>query len=419
MSTYRVSISFLALLHVACLSADDDAPATLDLEDDKSDSVTPAGDPLAMKHAVQLQDFAGEPYLLVMLQSGGIKANLDEDYTSTYKVATWSSVRAAVQSFDTKIVRKLARAFDTSTGLHDLTVALRDEPFTPGTMTGIVWDTDNRPSDVYTVAQVLAMASGAGTLVTIDDANYFYNYGYRSGAEADDVKSGRSFGASPGHRANDASDTFYLGELDRYLTSDTNATSLFTTLLDILTRIRLDGYAELSTLGQAVATDFLAIYTAESDRHIMAELQAHPWENDLAEATFVSTWVTATDMIMKDRRIVAGSPKDWWALSAFSNRSGIGITRWDRRLLQRLITSYERTHHPELVAAIESITGPRTDMFRAVMEYLNNPRFFTDHDALRTIPGEELTRAFVAFLVQVRRDAPDMLATAEFAPYLL
>ena len=36
-------------------------------------------------------------------------------------------------------------------------------------------------------------ASGAGTLVRLNDDNYYYNYGYKSGAERDDVKSGRSF----------------------------------------------------------------------------------------------------------------------------------------------------------------------------------------------------------------------------------
>jgi len=410
---------FLSLLLAAC--AQDDAPHTLDIADDdgKADSFTAAGDPIAMQHALHLQDFDGSPYLLVMLQDHGIKANLDADYATTYEVPSWTTVREGVQSFDAKVLRKIARSFDSTTGMYHLASSLEGKAFTPESMVGLVSHAgSNRPSDVYTVAEVLAMASGAGTLVTIDDHNYFYNYGYRSGAEADDVKSGRSFGASPGHPANDASDTFYLGELGKLLTGNPDPTAFYSTLVDTLTRSHVAGFAALPTLGQAVATDFLAIYTAESDRHIMSELGAHAWENDLAEVTFVSTWGTAVGKVMKDRHLVDGTPKDYWAMSPVSNRSGIGETRYDRRALQRAITSYERVHHPELVAAIEAITGHRTDMFGAVMTYLNDSRFLTDQAALRSLPTEALRRAFVAFLVQVRVDASDMLASPEFAPYL-
>ena len=367
-----------------------------------------------MQHVVDLAGFDGSPFLLVMLQPDGIKAQLDDDFVTTYEVAPWFTVRPAIQGFDGKVVRKISRAFSTSSGMHDLVLATDGHAFTPATIVDVVHGATPRPSDVYTVGEVLAMSSGAGTLVTLDDHNYTYNFGYRSGAAYADVQSGRSFGASPGHEANDASDTFYLGELGTLLANDPDPASFYQVMFDILTRSHVAGLASLSVRAQTVATDFVAIYTAESDRHIMGHLVSHPWDNDLAEVTMVSIWGTAVGKVMKQGQLVDGTPKNYWAMSPTSRRSGIGETRSSRRALQRLITRYERTAHPELVAELERITGSSTDVFRHTMEYLNDARFLHDLDALKTLPGEDLTRAIVAFLTQVRADAADMLATPEF-----
>jgi len=53
------------------------------------------------------------------------------------------------------------------------------------------------------------------------------------------------------------------------------------------------------------------------------------------------------------------------------------------------------------------------------VEYLNDPRFLADPHALGTIPGQALTDATVAFVAQVRADAPAMLATPAFAKLML
>lgn len=403
-------------LLTACLADDDDAPGDLSYEDDKADGFgTPAGDPLDIDHVVDLAKYDGQPFLAAMLEDKtGIKAQLDADYKTTYKVPSWTTVRKGVQNFDTKVVRKIGGAFSTSTGMHDFAISLKGKSFTPASAVSVSLKGTPKPTDVYTVAEVLAMSAGAGVLVQIDEHNYYYNYGYKSGALADDVMSGRSFGASPGHRANDASDTFYLTELGKLLTNTEAHTDFFKVMFDVLTQSRLDDYSKMSDLAQTVETDFLAVYTAESDRHIMSKLVEHPWENDLAEVTMVSLWGTAVGKVMKAGKIVDGTPKDWWAKSEVSNRSGIGMTRTDRRALQRLITAYERTAHPELVKAIEDITGHSTDMFRVTLEYLNNPKFLTDRAALKAIPGADLTKAMADFLAQVRTDAKDMLASPAF-----
>ena len=405
---YAVSLAL-----VGCVA--DDVDKTLDVDDGKADGfTTAAGEPIPMQHHVDLAEFDGSPYLLVMIQENGIKAQLDDDYASTYSVASWETVRPRAQSFDTKIVRRIAGSFSTTTGMYDLVSGLDATAFTPANLSSIVYKASPRPRDVYTVAEVIAMSSGAGTLVTIDDRNYFYNYGYKPGTEADDVMSGRSFGASPGRKANDVSDTVYLRELDKLLTTDSDPSIFFRALFEILTRSHIASYANLSVLAQTVATDFIAVYTAEIDRSLMSNLYLHSWENDLAEVTMVSMWGTAVGKVLRDGHIIDGDPTDYWAMSTFSNRSGIGVTRWDRRALQRLITSYERVKHPALIAAIEAITGSSTDVFHRVMTYLNDPRFLDDRDALKRIPGEQLTEAVVALLREVRLDAPDMLTTPAF-----
>ena len=104
---------------------------------------------------------------------------------------------------------------------------------------------------------------------------------------------------------------------------------------------------------------------------------------------------------MKDGSLQDGDAKEWWAMSSVSNRSGIGITRQDRRKLQRMITSFERENNPELVEAIEVIIGDSKDVYRGVMEYLND---FDTQNGVRE-NADELTEAVVNFLLQTRKDA--------------
>jgi hypothetical protein len=130
----------------------------------------------------------------------------------------------------------------------------------------------------------------------------------------------------------------------------------------------------------------------------------HPWENDLAEVTFVSAYGVAAGKVMKDGQLVDGSAKEYWAKSAVSNRSGIGQTRKDRRRLQSMICAYERDHHPELTAPIEKLiggSGPGGDLYEGLMEYLND----TGHQAAVRRNAGAIQAAYTEFLAQTRADA--------------
>jgi hypothetical protein len=374
--------------------------------------------PLAMEHVIDLNAFNGKTFLQAMTAKGGIKEALDDDFQKEYRIAKWPVVKAALNNFDTKVVGKVLRSFrDGETGLKALTESLAGKKFQPAGMVGVV-----RPAlgggDVFAVAQLLAMASGAGTLVTLDDESYYYNYGYKSGAEADDVKSGRSFGASPGHRANDASDLFYLAELKDLLADKKAHKEFYETILELLTKCEAAGFkGEMTQAAETVATDFIAIYTAELDRHLMVGLNParHPWENDLAEVTFVSAYGVEAGKVMLieeeggEGKLVDGEPKQYWEKSKISNRSGIGQTRQPRRKLQKLISAFERENNPELVKAIEQVTGERRDgdVYRGMMEYLNSARYLKSPRAQDEVTKNAgaLTEAFVKFLAQTRKDA--------------
>lgn len=382
---------------------------------------------LPMQHEIDLEAYKGQTFLETMIEPDtGIKAHLDADYTQEYTFADWAAVQPAVENFDTKVQGKLLRAFETGstedsmTALEELTNKLEGKTFTPATMIRVMnQNTRIQGRGIFDVAQFFALASGAGTLVRLNDDNYYYNYGYKSGAERDDVKSGRSFGAGPEHAANDASDKFFLTELEEYLDTAPKPRQFYKTIMQILTQSDASGLSssKLSGLGQTTITDFVAIYTAESDRHIMVNLKPaiHPWENDLAEVVFLSAYGSVEGKVMKGGVLTDAPIWHWWAPSEISNRSGIGITRKDRRALQRMVSDYERGNHPELVEAVENLIDIDTvvasqgrgkrydgDVFRLVMENLNN--FKTQKNVRAN--AEALTEAFVDFLMQVREDAP-------------
>ena len=90
-------------------------------------------------------------------------------------------------------------------------------------------------------------------------------------------------------------------------------------------------------------------------------------------------------------------------------RSGIGKTRKDRRLLQRLISDYERKNNPALTRSIEKIIGgqgPHGDLLQGVMEYLNN---YKTQDSVKR-NAEALTESLVEFLLEIRKDADGITA---------
>lgn len=209
----------------------------------------------------------------------------------------------------------------------------------------------------WTDLQVSLIKMRLGVGIRIDPNNYIFNVGYLDGSDQEnDVKSGRSYGVGPTGRQSDPSDYFYLKELEQYYRQEPQSIGAFTlALMNAIVDNDPSGWSSLSELGQTVATDFLAIYTAESDRHIMVGLhpKAHPWEIDLAAATFVSAFSTATGMIMQNGQLANASITQWWAKGM--RGSGIGETRRDRIKLQKAIAEHKAM--APIAAKIKAIVG--------------------------------------------------------------
>ena len=161
---------------------------------------------------------------------------------------------------------------------------------------------------------------------------------------------------------------FFLKELELYLKTSQDTEKFYSAVLQILTQTDAGQLKATSESAQMVATDFIAIYTAELDRHLMTKLTKHYWENDLAEVVFIAPFSSVSGKIMKEGKFQDGRLDEYWAKSKFvdprtgkpSNRSGIGITRGDRRALQKWISDFEVRNHPELIAEIEKIVGRLT-----------------------------------------------------------
>ena len=370
--------------------------------------------------SVNLNDFKGSPFFEAMTApNNGIQSSIDQDYNRRFSVLTKAKMKAAERNFNPEVVSKVKRMFkDSDTGLDQIVDLLQGVTMTPESSALAVGQVLSRsglqknPSSFglnrLTLSTYLGVASNAGTTVTLDEKNYYVNMGYKPASEDHEtqetnVKSGRSYGASPLHKLDDASDTQYLTELDHYLSTTRDVKAFYTVIMDILVDSDTSGLAALSDEGQGVVTDLIAIYTAELDRHLMTNLVSHPWENDLAEVTFLSAYGTKSKKVMKDGAIVDGKPTDYYAKNPVSGRSGIGLTRNDRRKLQSMVSKAEKASNPALVQKLERLVKarPGTDVMRAMMEYLNN----RGTQAAIKSNSKEIRDAFVEFLMQSRADA--------------
>jgi len=258
------------------------------------------------------------------------------------------------------------------------------------------------------VYELSLLASASGTLVQIDANNYFYNVAYQIPI----VQSGRSYGIGPGRGLLDQSDSGYLKELDSYLkpSETSDVISFYKALLQVMTQSNSSFVSSLTSLGQVVSTDFLTIYTAELIRHNMVNLDVNkdPWEVDIGEVTFLTDYGAASGMVMVDGKLIPGEA-NVYGLKA------IGDARKDFTSLAKQITSFENANHPDLVAAVESLTpipdqtiagAVNGDVFRRLFVYLNRPEYQNDIQVNST----RILDAMDALLNQVRADNSQITA---------
>ncbi len=388
-----------------------------------ADTGSPAGGVLLSRgpdRTIDLSSFVGHTFLQAMQAGGsGIFDKTETDDGTPVTIVNADQIVLDVSQFDLKLSQKLFGMFQNGqTDFQGLVSKIQGKSFSPRNIRSglqpFISHTNLKPGAspkiaVDASADMALLASGSGTLVIIDPANYFYNLGYQKPI----VKSGRSYGAAPGRSLLDPSDKNYLTELTDYMKPATtsDASPFYTAILKVLTDCNSSDLAALPSNAQVTATDFVTIYTAELERHVMVNLvpNQHPWEIDLAEVTFLASYGSPSGMVMKNGALVPGTAVAYFAVGATG--SGIGETRKDFVKLARQITTFENNphHHPELLKAIVNLTPitdkkllsqVKGDIFRRFLVYLNRPEF---QNSIQGHSGD-FVNAMVALLKQINAD---------------
>lgn len=389
-----------------------------------------AQDLLNYKSLVNVNDYKGTPFFEVM--KNVIKPQLDKFATEGFVVADGKTVIASLDNVD----RKVSRDALSYTNNNQLS-ALADSLNAQGKITFYDLPAKIKTGDRYGLTTYFALVSGGGVGVKFSDEVLAYNVNYGTGKVDKDEMTGRSFGAAGTyHKAFDASDAAYLKSLEKIARpaipdNGKEIINFSRAILDIITKSDGSSLSKLSNEGKAVASDFLAVYIAEQDRHLMANLKSHHWDSALLEVTLLAAFHAGqdkltliveesqnkfkfTDKVTKQHKVTDTNPDltlrdagmiDYWQFSSNpenAGRSGINITRQSFQKLESAITKFEKANHPELVAAIEKIIGKSSfNTFDLVSDFLIN---FNTQAAVKA-NASTLTDAYVKFLEQVRKDA--------------
>ena len=379
---------------------------------------------------INVADFAGKPYLRTMQFPGqGVFDKTDADDGAPVQIASVDQIVNVINSLDPSIHQKVYGLFlNGEQDFRSVVSNIQGKSLTPQqirtALAPYVTHLKN-PSEMNfaldTCTALVLLASGSGTLVVINNDDYFYNVGY----EKPVVKSGRTYSAAASRAILDPSDRYYLTEMDSYLRPATpsNTASFYQALFSFLTKSDGTRVGSLDSTGQIVATDFLAIYTAELDRHLMVNLVVtkDPWEIDLGEVTLLTAYGAASGMVMKNGQLTAGTAADYYGQGATG--SGIGETRSDFMALAKKITSFETSAqgHPDLVQKIIDLTPIQDptiltavdgDVFRRFLVFLSRPEFESD------VAGnaDALSQAMTNLLLQIQADQGNLSKFISGAP---
>ena len=368
---------------------------------------------------IELSTFTGKTYLQATLATNdGINAKTVTDYSTPVTISTVSQTETELGLINTNVVRDLYGYFkDREAGFDTLVGQIAGQSFAPldlqSNIAPYLTNVSGMPYQAkVTAANLILLTSGSGTVVEMTPDDYFYNISYQPGK----TSSGRSYAVTATRELLDPSDTDYLTELGNHLTaaSPQEASNFYTAMFKVLTASDTSGLSSLTSTGQVVLTDFIGIYTAELMRHDMVGLVVtnDPWELDIGEVTLLSSYITASGMVIQDGKLVADEPK------AYSHAGSIGTHIADFTKLARLITSYEKltsSHHKATITSLNALTPVKTklnkatvkgDIFRQTLVYLDQPQF----EIGVQINASEITSAMALLLSQIRTDQSNITA---------
>lgn len=383
--------------------------------------------PRDQARSIAIADFAGQPYLQAMRTASiGIydKTNRDDGLAVTISGA--DQLIETIKLFDERIGERLYRQFQNGPeSVRAIVKKIEGQTLSPSQIRAALEPNlidVKAPADhnlaLSSLSAVTLLASGSGTIVILAPENYFYNVGYQTPITG----SGRTFAVASSRRLLDPSDRDFLSELHTVLAGSILSTQeeFYRALFGLLTSCNPNVLRTLSAPTQTALVDFIAVYTAELDRHVMTGLQEkNPWEIDLAEVTLLDAYGAASGLVMSKGKLVAGDATAYFAHGP-SGGGGIGETRADFTKLGSIITNFERApnRHPELISRLEMLTPIATpavlnelngDVFRRVLVFLNTPA------SVETIKqnSDAINDTMVEFLSAVRADQAAITAFAK------
>ena len=289
-----------------------------------------------------------------------------------------------------------------------------------------------------------ALEQGLGVAVKLDDNNYNVHENFPKSAQG-----GRSYGWTSG-QVGDWSDKMYLDNLALVIVEkDKNdLKNFYETIIELLGACDAHRLAALTNdydpktntgvPAQRVATNFLAIYTAEEYRAIQGTKN---WDDAILEVTLLGAFhggqTTFTKFYRgkfttrsnvqetgnyyglpskdKNGKVIPTVAKDatmddYWQISKTSTRSGIHLTAGDYGKMGTAITNYERAKaHNKTLSLIESIVGSGPNVIHSISTYFTEGK--ADPSKTNT-----LAVAVAQFLDQVNTDANVITAREEGAP---
>lgn len=422
----RHSIAALAVILSALAPAD-----VLALNICRGSLTQNAGDKLGFAATSTIDIEANKGMTFLTLVRTKIDPLLDLYATKGFQVANGATIAKALDNVGDKVFKGAMK----DGGSKENLIALADKLNASGkmatvyTLPGIIGDM-KMGGNRYGLSTFMALASGGGVAVRLDSNNIYYNVNYGEGTQPKDEMTGRSFGAGPLRDADDVSDKSLLQSIEKVVRNpNENPVEFYRAVLRVITNCDTSAWKNLSKFAQSVVTDFLAVYTAEEDRHLMSGLRRHAWDEALLEVTLLSALhsgqkefkVMFKGFLMDEvpKQAPGGEPRDevhkasmvdYWQFSSnpdpkSKNRSGINVTRKDFRLLGKKITEYMEAKHPELVNQVRShFSGIEMskNIFEDLSTYLINLK---TAERLSLDNANGLSDSFAALLGQVRAEA--------------
>ena len=274
-----------------------------------------------------------------------------------------------------------------------------------------------------------ALKAGKGVEVKLGEHNYNIHVNFPVGPQG-----GRSYGWTAG-QVGDWSDQMYLQHLAE-VEAENNPQDLdacYKTIVRLLGSSNPEGIENLAPPTQRVATNFLAIYTAEEYR-AMVPKGIKNWDDALFQVTMLGAFHGGQSKFTlfyegkftnQTKKQAAGvytpvgpgptaksaSDKpatldDYWQFSKDPNskRSGINETRRDFEKMGKAITKYEASLSSQTLAQVQGTVGKSDNVIETTS------KFFTTGQSKDLSRIDDFAKALAAFLLEVRGNSDKITA---------